>query len=144
MSEKIAKYLTVILGPHIWFPVLFVIIILKSNLGGQQLAVIFPSIFTLLVIIPICYLIIAPKKGWISSWEMKIKEERKPFLMLMIALTTIALVIIHFWGNAFLFNLTIVLISIVIVLFGITKYWKISLHASLNTFAAILINFLFG
>ncbi len=144
MSEKIAKYLTVVLGPHILLPVLFVITILKSGLNNQQLIIIFPSLLILQVIIPILYLVVAPRLGWIRGWEMKSKEERKPILILMLVLTAISLFIIHFFGNTLLFNLDIIFISLLIIFLGITNYWKISLHISLNTATAIFINFLFN
>jgi len=74
MLEKFAKYLAVILGP-LWLPVLFIPMIYKSGLSQQQFTVIFPTVLILQLIIPLVYLIVAPKLGWISGWEMKKKEE---------------------------------------------------------------------
>lgn len=144
MSEKIAKYLAIILGPHVWLPILFVLIILKSGLNEQQLIIIFPSVLIFQVIIPVLYLIIAPKLGWVGEWDMKSKEERKPIFILMTVLTLISFFIVRFFGNSFLFNLEIIFLSLLVILFGITNFWKISLHTSLNTASVILINFLFG
>ncbi len=142
MSEKIARYLSIFLGP-LWLPVLFVLIILKSGLSGQQLVITFPSVLTLDVVIPILYLIIAPKLGWVGKWDMESKEERGPFLGLMLVLSIVTLLIIHFFGNTFLFNLNIIYISFLVIIFGITNYWKISFHTSLDTASVILINFIF-
>lgn len=144
MLINIAKYLAVILGPHIWLPILFVLIILKSGLSNQQLIIIFPSVLVLQVIVPLLYLIFAPKLGWVGAWDMKSKEERRPFFIMMLVLTIISLLVIYFFGNAFLLNLNIILISLLVILFGITYYWKISLHTSLNTATAILVNSLFN
>ena len=143
MSIKVAKYLSIILGPHVWLPVIFILMIFNSGLERQQLLIILPSVLILQVIVPILYLFFAPRIGWINHWDMGIREERKPFLIMMIILSFISFSIIYFFGNSFLLNLNIIFISLLFILLGITKYWKISLHASLNTSAAIIINFLF-
>ncbi len=148
MSEKtlkrIAKYLTFILGPHILLPVLFSLVILKSGLGRRELAIVFPSVFMLQVVVPILYLVFAPKLGWIDGWEMKRRKERKPFLMLLVGLAFASAIIIYFFGNTFLIHLNIIVIALLFILLAITTFWKISLHAGLNTGAAIIINFLFS
>jgi len=143
VSIKVAKYLSIILGPHVWLPVIFILMIFNSGLERQQLLIILPSVLILQVIVPILYLFFAPRIGWINHWDMGIREERKPFLIMMIILSFISFSIIYFFGNSFLLNLNIIFISLLFILLGITKYWKISLHASLNTSAAIIINFLF-
>lgn len=143
-SEKIAKFLAVALGPHIWTPLLFILIISKSGMTPQQTIIIFPTVLLLQVIIPIAYLIIAPKLGWVGKWDMETKEERRPFSILMLALTAITLIIIYLVGNSFLLHLNLIFITLLIALSAITVYWKISLHTSLNTAASIIVNFLFG
>ncbi len=143
-SEKIARFISVLLGPHVWLPLLFILIIFKSGLTSTQAKVILPSILLLQVVLPLTYMIIAPRLGWVSKWDMELKEERKPFFLFLLVLTLVNLTIIYFFGNNFLFDLNIIFIVLLLVLFGITKYWKISLHLSLNTASLILINFLFS
>ena len=143
MSKKIAEYISFILGGYVWLPVIFILIIFNSNLGKQQLLIIAPSVLILQVIIPLLYLLIGARLGWIGDSELSKREERKPFLIMMIILSLISLSIIYFFGNSFIFNLNIILITLLLILLAITNYWKISLHASLNTSAAIIINFLF-
>lgn len=143
-SEKLAKILAVILGPHVWLPILFVIVIMKSGLTPNQLVIIFPSVLILEVIIPIAYLVIAPKLKWIGEWDMMTQKERLPFFLLMLTTTTISLIIIQLFGNKLLLHLNIIILSSLITLFIITIFWKISLHTSLNTAAVIIVNFLFN
>ncbi len=143
-SEKIARFLSVVLGPHVWLPLLFILVILKSGLTSTQARIVLPSVLLLQVILPLTYMIIAPKLGWVSKWDMELKEERRPFFFFLLVLTLINLTIIYFFGNNFLFDLNIIFIVLLLILFGITKYWKISLHLSLNTASLILINFLFS
>lgn len=142
-SKKLAKFLSIILGPHILSPILFIVVIFKSNLQSNQLAIIFPTVLLLQVIIPVSYLIIAPKLGWVSEWDMKTQKERQPFFVLLFILTTISLFVIYLFGNKLLLHLNLIFLFLLIVLSAITIFWKISLHASLNTAVAIIINFLF-
>ena len=143
-SKKVAKFLAIALGPHVWLPLLFVIIILKSGLEANQLRIIFPSVLLLQVIIPIAYIIVAPKFGWVSEWDMKTRKERQPFFMLMVVLTIASLGVIYFFGNTFLLHLNIIFMVLLLTLFAISLYWKISLHTGLNTASSIIINFMFG
>ncbi len=142
--KKLANLLAIALGPHILLPLLFILIVLKSGLNSNQLKIIFPTVLLLQVVVPIAYLIIAPRFGWIGKWDMKKKEERRPFFALMLTLNIISLTVIYFFGNKLLFQLNLIFISLLVILFVITIFWKISLHTSFNTGAALIINFLFN
>jgi hypothetical protein len=143
-SEKFAKLLSIVLGPHVWLPILFLMMIVKTGLAPNQIKIISPTILILQVAIPIAYLIIAPRLGWVSEWDMRKKEERLPFFVLYFFLTSITLFIISRFGNNLLLHLNIILIVLLTILAIITIFWKISLHASLNTISTIIINFLFN
>lgn len=144
MAEKIAQFLGIGLGPHVWLPVLFLIIILNSGLTPNQLKIIFPTVLTLQVIIPLLYIISAPKLGWVNKWDMEEKEERWSVFILIIFLTLVSSGIIFFYGNQLLLRLNIIILSLILVLFSITLFWKISLHMSMNTAALIIINYLYN
>jgi len=143
-SKKVAKCLSVILGPYLWLPILFTLIIFKTGLSSNQIRILFPTILILQVIIPLLYLFLGPTFGWISSWEMKIREERKPFLILVFVSSLMSLVAIYLYGNSLLLQMSIILLTLLVVLQAITNYWKISLHAAFNTGAVLVINFLFN
>lgn len=144
MSKKIAEFLGIALGPHVWLPTLFIIIILNSGLNKTQLKIIFPVVLVLQVIIPLLYLILAPRLGWANEWDMKDKSERRPIFILIIFLTLISSAMIFFYGNQFLLQLNIIILTLVLVLFAITFFWKISLHLSMNTAGSIIINYLYN
>ena len=143
-SKRVAKWLSVILGPLFWLPALFLIIIFKSGLAPSQIKILFPTIFTLQVIMPQLYLYIGPKLGWITSWEMNDREERKSFFILILILSLISLSIIYLIGTDLLLNLSLILLALLILLLIITRYWKISLHTAFNTGATLVINYLFN
>jgi len=141
--DKIAKLVSIILGPHTWSILLFIIVVLNTGLTNEQLAVVLPSVLLLQVAIPVSYLLFAPRLGWIKKWDMESKKERWPFLLLILVTYLISLLIIYVYGNILLFHLSIIIIFLIITLFIITFKWKVSLHTSLNTMAALSINFLF-
>lgn len=142
-GTRLASMVSMILGPHVWLPVLFILIILKSSLSPDQLKIIFPTVLLLQVIVPISYLLFAPRLGWIKGWEMKDKKERKPFMYLMVALGLVSLAVIYFFGNQFVFRLSLVWLVLLVTLLLITRVWKISLHMALIVASTIVVNFLF-
>lgn len=143
-SDTLAKWLSILLGPHVWLPVLFFLIIFNSGLTPGQLKIIFPTVFLLDVVIPIAYLVFGPRLGWLKSWEMKEIKERNPFMYTMLVLAVISLGIIYFLGNKLLLDLALIYLVCIVVLLLITRFWKISLHVGLNVLAAVMINFIFG
>lgn len=144
MAKKLAKLISIILGPHVWIPLLFFILVLKTNLTPQQLKIIFPTVLIFQVIIPLLYLIFAPKLNWSEKWDMEKIKERKPFLLLFILLSLLTSTVICFYGNLLLLELNIILLSLILILSAITLFWKISLHTSINTAGAIVINYLYN
>lgn len=142
--RRFAGLLSVLLGPMIWLPVLFLTTMFQSGLNNQQLTILFPSILFLEVLIPLIYLYIAPRIGLATAWDLPKRKERYPFLTLVFITNLISLFLAYQFGTKLLFDLNILLITCLIILFAITFYWQISLHTALNTLGAILINFLFG
>jgi len=143
MVDKIAEFLGVALGPHVWLPGLFLAIIFNSGLTEQELKIVFPIILLLQVVIPLFYLILAPKLNWVEKWDMEDKEERRPIFLLIITLTLISSGVIFFYGNQVLLQLNIIILTLILILFIITYFWKISLHISMNTAGVILLNYLY-
>lgn len=143
-AEKLAKIISVILGPQIWLPLLFIIIIFNSGLNIHQITILLPCILFLQVIIPLGYLYFAPKFGFATSWDLPKRKERYPFFVIVIISELISLFLIHQFGTIILFNLNLILFLLLLLLFFITFFWKISLHTALNTIGSILINFLFN
>ncbi len=143
MQKKLAKIISIVLGP-VWLPVVLVLILYNSDLSKYQISILFPSLLILMVLIPISYLIIGPRFGWISSWEMKLVKERSPFLKMVLINTLLSLIIIYFWGNTLLLKLSITLLFLLLFILIISKFWKISIHTSLTTVCVILLNFIFN
>lgn len=143
MNKKVAKFLSISLGPHIWLPTIFIASITKTGLSADQIKVLFPSILFLQVILPLTYLFTARRLGWSSAWDLKTRAERFPLLLITLVTLTVSSVLIYFFGNTLLFHLSLILIILSAVFLLVNHYWQISLHSGLNTSGSILLNFLF-
>jgi hypothetical protein len=144
MVIKLARFLSVVLGPQVWLPALFFLIIFRSGLNKPQLSLLLPLVFLLEVAIPLGYLFIAPKVGWATSWELPKRSERYPIFIITVVTSLASLTLIYFVGTKLLFDLSLLFLLMLIVSMAITFYWQISLHVTLNVFGALIANFLFN
>lgn len=136
--------LSVLLGPHIWGPVLIIVSVLRSGLDEKYIRTILPLLLLFQFIIPVGYLHYLRKIGKLSSWDMTLREERPTVMFVGLTSIAISLFVVYFLGNQLLLNLTLVSVILVAVSLAITKFWKISLHAEVNTAGPLVLNFLFG
>lgn len=143
-QEKLAKILSVILGPQVVIPVLFASFFFKTGLSFNQLLIIIPNILGLQFIIPFLFIFIGVRSKKLSSWELIKRRERYGFLGTYIFSTFIALAVVYIFGNKLLFQLDIILFSLLTVLSIITLFWKVSFHVSAVTVTALLVNLLFN
>lgn len=143
-EKKLAKWISIIIGPHTLFPIVFGILITQAQLNLNQLRILVPSILILEVILPLGYISFAPRFGLAGKWDMEKRKERIPLFALVLTTTGLSLAIIHFYGTQLLFNITLIFLILLAIMAAITEFWKISLHAALVTAATIFINFLYG
>lgn len=143
-KKKVAEILSIILGPQIWIPFLFFLIIFKSGLSRYQINILLPLLLLLVVIIPLGYLFIAPKVGWASKWDLPKRKERYPFFAITLITSLISLWLIYTLGTELLFNLSILFLIMLLIAMTVTYFWQISLHVTLNVFGALITNYLFN
>lgn len=144
MVEKVAQITSIVLGPQVWLPVLFLSALFHPGFQSENLLMLVPSILILQVVIPLGYLYLAPKVGLATAWDLPKRGERYLFLSLVILTSIISLYLIKELGDEFLFKLDLLTLGLILITFIITLYWKISLHSVLNAFGAIFINYLYG
>lgn len=142
-QQKIAKFISVVFGIRVLPFILFIVVLSKSGLSPNQLLLITPITIFLLILVPIFYIFFAIRSKKASSWDLSKREERYGFIKTALISGFLALLFIYFYGNQLLFHLTLTTILILVIIGFITRYWKISFHASLITGTVILINFLF-
>jgi len=143
-SEKAAKLISLISGPFMWIPVLFLIVLANANLTVDQAKVLVPTIFILDVVIPILYLALAPRLGWVKSWEMNNRLKRTPFYSLVVVMTFITLVVVYLAGSMILFAYNLIFVALVSLYLIINLKWKISGHAAMNAVGVLVIATIYG
>lgn len=143
-QQKIAKFLSIILGANLWLPTILFFLLFKTGLNFNQIKILFPVFFVFQFLIPATCVLIAYKLKKISALDLPKRPERYPFLVLYLLLLIISLILTSIFGNNLLFQLNLIILVLSVVLSLITLFWKISLHASLNTTGIILINFFFN
>lgn len=144
MALKFAKFISIILGPQFWLPLIVFITLLKSGLTSEQLNILLPIYILFLAIAPLAYLYLASHFGKVSSWDLPKKQERYTFLLVVMVSYLIALGFGYFLGNKLLLNLTLIFNLVLVFIAATTFFWKISIHAAINTTGALLLNYLFN
>jgi len=95
--------------------------------------------------IPLAYILIGMKKGWVSDLELSRREERPRFILVSLSSDLLALGVLWAAGAPHLvWALAAVYASLGVTMFTISNFWKISLHmVSVSGFATLLV-FIFG
>lgn len=135
MENKIASVISYLLHP-ILVPFYAVILLLKpsflvNGIPFQGKLMLLTLVLLTVVLLPLFLMVIYKKMGWISSYYLADKKERKlplitmGFLQLIMAIMFQRLQISTVFH---LFFLTAAVLTVVLLL--ITNYWKISLHTS--------------
>lgn len=139
----VATWISHIFDPAIILLFLTVLVIIKSNLSRSGVFAVL-LLIPLFLGIPLGYLLWKLKTGEIHDWEITKRKERiKPFLVMLGSLL-IDVIIVYFLNNQFLLNFTVFLFFWMLGFLGITLYWKISGHSSINMLAALLLTHWFG
>lgn len=143
-TARIAKIISLLLGPFTWFPILIILIVSRSGLTNNQIYIGLPVLITFQIIVPAVVLETGRRLKKVDSWDLTTREERVPIMFLSTSSFLVSLFLTRFWGNKLLFDLLTIEIFISVAILVITKFWKISLHAAINTAGALIINFLFN
>lgn len=143
-QTKAARIISYLTGPEVWFPILLLIIILKSGLTPQQIFIILPLLVIFQLLLPLGLFHYFIKTHRVSGWDLNFKQDRIRLAPIGIMAIVVGLVITYFLGNEKIFKLAAISYMVVLIIGAINKYWKISIHASLNTLAIIIINYLFN
>ncbi|MDO8658634.1 MAG: hypothetical protein Q7K55_07860 [Candidatus Levybacteria bacterium] len=143
MIAKTAKLISIVLGPQVWFPLLIVLFLFKTDLSQKQQLILTPLLLTFFIIIPFGVLYILIKIGNVEDWDIRRRQERYKILSIFIVSTLINMAFVYLFGTKLSFHLSLILWLVSLVGTSVTFFWKISLHVILNTAAIIMINFLF-
>ncbi len=138
------EFISVILGPHVWAPVLIFFTVLKSGLNPGRMALSFLILLVFQFLVPLGFVYYLRWTGQTKRWDVPELGVRFKAILVGLASISLSLVWVYFFGNFFLFKMTWLLIILGVVSAGITKFWKISLHSGINAAGSVVLNFLFG
>ncbi len=105
------------------------------------------AILTIVIVtgIPLAYLLIGRKRGWVSDMELSRREERPRFILVSLGSDVLALLVLRLFAGPHL--LTVIVLAyfcLAIVMFSISSFYKISMHlAGVGGFSTALV-FVFG
>lgn len=97
--------------------------------------------FFILTGLPMLYILVGMRKGWVSDLELSRREDRPRFILVSVSSDILALVLL-LWGGAprLVWALALVYATLGITMFTISNFWKISLHmVSVSGFATLLV-----
>ena len=97
--------------------------------------------FVIVTGIPLTYLLIGRKRGWVSDLELSRREERPRFILVSLSSDVLALVVLWLDNGPHLLRLIILTyFCLAIVMFTISSFWKISMHmAGVGGFSTALV-----
>ncbi len=141
---KLAEIISVVLGPQMWLPVIIVTTFLNTGLSLNQIKFLLPVTLFLQAIAPMLYIYLALKFNKITAWDIPIRGQRYWFLLFVLFCNTLSLLSLYLYGNHTIFQLNILMLLLAVIMSFITLFWKISIHAAVNTLGPIYINHLVG
>jgi hypothetical protein len=143
MSDRAARWISIFFdSSFLSFP-----IFLAMGYASEHTLGLLWAILILLVVtgIPLAYLIIGRKRGWVSDLELSSREERPRFILVSLGSDVLALSMLWLGHGPLLLRLIVLTyFCLAIVIFTISSFWKISMHmAGVGGFSAALV-FVFG
>lgn len=132
-----------ILGPFSLTSTTFFLVILKSDLDFWKLLIGGPLMFVLIIGLPFLAFFGGQAVGRISDWDVTLRSERSKLFLTTIASWSVALFLTLWQGNASLFKLMLAMYILLVAFWGVSLFWKVSLHAAGATAAFFIWNFLF-
>ncbi len=143
MADRLARWVSVLFDSS----VLSLPVFLAFGYASAGMTGLFWALLALLIVtgIPLAYLLIGRKLGWVSDMELTRREERPRFILISLSSDVLALGALWFGGGPHLLRLLVLTyFCLAIVMFTISNYWKISMHlAGVGGFSTALV-FVFG
>ena len=143
MADRLARWISILFDSSILsLPIFFAFGWLSTGAAGLAWAGL-----TLLIVtgIPLAYLTLGKRLGWVSDFEMTQRAERPRFILVSLSSDVLALLVLRFLDGPHLLTMIVLTyFCLAIVMFAISSFWKISMHmAGVGGFSTALV-FVFG
>ena len=143
MADRIARWISVFFDSSILSLPIFLAL---GYVSAMTLGLLWAILMLFIVTgIPLAYLLLGRKRGWVSDMELSRREERPRFILVSLSSDVLALLVLRlFRGPHLLTVIVLTYFCLAIVMFSISSYWKISMHmAGVGGFSTALV-FVFG
>jgi hypothetical protein len=143
MADRLARWISILFDSSILSLPIFLAL---GYVSARTLGLLWAILMLLIVTgIPLAYLLIGRKRGWVSDMELSRREERPRFILVSLSSDVLALVALWLGNGPQLLRLIVLTyFCLAIVMFSISSFWKISMHmAGVGGFSTALV-FVFG
>lgn len=143
MADRLARWISVFFDSSILsLPIFLAFGWIEAGTLGLLWAAL-----TLLIVtcIPLAYLLVGRRRGWVSDLEMTRREERPRFILVSLGSDVLGLAVLGFWnGPQLLRAIVLAYFFLAVVVFSVSSFWKISMHmVGVSGFSTALV-FVFG
>ena len=143
MADRLARWVSILFDSSVLsIPIFLAFGWIEAGISGLGWATL-----TLVIVtgIPLAYLLLGRRLGWVSDLEMTKRSERPRFILVSLSSDLLALLVLRTLGGPFL--LTVIVLTyfcLAITMLSISSFWKVSLHmAGVSGFSTALL-FVFG
>ena len=143
MTDRLARWVSILFDSSVLsIPIFLAFGWIEAGTSGLGWAIL---ILVIVTGIPLAYLVIGLKRGWVSDMEMTQRSERPRFILISLGSDILALLILRILHGPHLLNLIVLTyFCLAITMLTISSFWKISLHmAGVSGFSTALL-YVFG
>ncbi|MHB8778904.1 MAG: hypothetical protein ACYC6R_14265 [Anaerolineales bacterium] len=143
MRDRLARWVSILFDSSVLsIPIFLAFGWIESDTSGLGWATL---ILIIVTGIPLAYLVIGIKRGWVSDMEMTERSERPRFILISLGSDVLALLILRILhGPHLLSAIVLTYFCLAITMLTISSFWKISLHmAGVGGFSTALL-YVFG
>ena len=143
MANRLARWTSVLFDSSVLsFPVFLAFGWIAARAAGLAWAILTLAIVTG---IPLAYLLVGKRRGWVSDLEMSQRAERPRFILVSAVSDAFALLLLCTFGAPHLLRLMVLTyLCLGVTMLAISRRWKISLHmVGVSGFSVAMV-FVFG
>ena len=143
MANRLARWVSILFDSSVLsLPIFITFGWLEMQAAGAAWAILALAIVTG---IPLAYLTLGKRFGWVGDFEMTQRTERPRFILVSLSSDALALLVLSTLGGPHLLRVMVLAyLCLGATMFAISSYWKISLHmVGVGGFSTALV-FVFG